>query len=1538
MDDRTRKQDGLFEASFDGVEREGFRVAVIGGGPGGMFTAWHLAAKAGPSCRITVFEASDRLGGKILTGEFAGVGPYEAGVAEIYDYSRLGPDPLHDLIVKDLGLQPKYLHGGPCVLDGKIILDPDGLAETFGERTRDEVTSFRQRVADLLSPEAFYFSIPKQDNAHPWAAVSGAALLEREIKDDAARRYIRTMAHSDVAAAPHQTNGLNFLKNVLMDVDGYMDVFSVVGGNEQIVTRLEEELDAEIRLNSNVTAVEPMAGGGYRLELLVNGVAETTTADYVVVALPLASLSTIHWRSEGLEIAMDKHIGYFDRPGHYLRASFLFQRPFWRDELEADWWMLDAFDGCCVYDESARNGYSGYGVLAFLIAGNAALALANVSDQRIEQMCLDALPPQLAHGKELLLDRRIHRWMASVNAIPGGAPARPRALNHRPAPERLPGFLMVGDYMFDATLNGVLDSADAATDLILSDVLRRRRVQPQRELVGAGAPAVPVHGALNLALEQIEDLMSAPALAGILAATWGLGRGAKLLHVGSGAGHMVAALRALGFDATGIEGNRAACLATPPELMKHNLHGDIACLPFEDGEFEAVIETGLCRAAPNDVEKAIAELRRVTKRGVILGSVTTDLSIDVIERFNLLEDTSLLCSRWDWSEKFYAAGFAHALFNPERLGEAWERAEAAGASAGQWYEDPESLLYCVYEPAPQPSSPRSAEPPAKQRPADDLERGGRERAPSAIAAKQVSREEFAFPLKAAPAPSPIAEVPARAATATRLPVAEQFSERPVRTAGEATRPFDYGRKQPSAKPNNNGTDKALLSAKSTRTLGAARAPASRVAGRTTASRPDRRKFRATALMAMSAGLVGAIVVLMAGAPGLRKDSLVIADAGIRFGADAVAALTKGSNSRTDSPRESSPMQSASGEAVVAPVALRGLASPATGDSGSAQVKADNFELKSVDLGAERVLAGAPEPAAPAHAMASPARFTVGIADGPSSTHTTPVAAAPSQSSDRSLDRATSPPPDGTPVAPVSSAATQGLPATEAPKPATERDPEPAANAQAIASSAQPPLGTADATSSTPATPVAASLSQSPDSDLDRATAPAPDGTPTTPGPARTPIAPASSTADQGLPATEAPKPATEREPEPAASVQATASSPESPVATADAASPTLTTAVAAPSPSQSAGDGPDAASPSPTNGTPIAPASSSADQGLPATEASKPATEREPEPAASVQATASSSQSAARTDDGTSSTLATRVAASSPDLAPAPGPDRTPIASISSAADQRLPATEAPKPAIPKHAIKHAPKPERAARAQAIASLAQSPAGTADGASSTPAVPVALPQPSHSAGRSLDRATSPPPNETPIMPVSSAPDQSLPATNPAKPATPKHAIKRASKPVRAAHAEATASLAQPAGGTADGTPSTLSAAVAAPSSQSPDRSPDPAIAPSPNGTSSVPVSPGPDQSLPTGEAPKPAISKRAIKRERPAHAQATASLAQPAVGTADGTSSTLSTPVAAAPPSQSPDNGLGQATSPRPNSECGVWHDWNGRYTVMCGL
>ena len=323
-------------------------------------------------------------------------------------------------------------------------------SENISERPRKGKAPLSEHVRQLYSPAHFYQSLRERDQCHPWANLSGEAILEHEIRDKMARRYIRIMSHSDVAAAPHLTSGLNLLKNALMDVDGYLNIFTVAGGNGQIASRLVDELSSEVRLNHSVRAVETLDDGTYRLEFGSNGAVEPIIADYIILALPLTSLSTINWRSESLHRAITQHISNFDRPGHYLRATLLFERPFWREHLNTAWWMLDAFDGCCVYDEGARLDLGQWGALGFLIAGNAALELANYSDERIERMCLDALPSALAEGRRLIVDRRIHRWMASVNAIPGGHPPRSRHRNHHPDPEGLPGVFVVGDYVFDA--------------------------------------------------------------------------------------------------------------------------------------------------------------------------------------------------------------------------------------------------------------------------------------------------------------------------------------------------------------------------------------------------------------------------------------------------------------------------------------------------------------------------------------------------------------------------------------------------------------------------------------------------------------------------------------------------------------------------------------------------------------------------------------------------------------------------------------------------------------------------------------------------------------------------------------------------------------------------------------------------------------------------------------------------------------------------------------------------------------------------------
>jgi SAM-dependent methyltransferase len=355
--------------------------------------------------------------------------------------------------------------------------------------------------------------------------------------------------------------------------------------------------------------------------------------------------------------------------------------------------MVDAFDGCCVYDEGARHDLGHWGALGFLIAGNAALPLANISDDRIEELCLDALPPELAFGRKLLVDRRVHRWMASVNAIPGGYPVRTPYRNHRPQADQFPNLLAVGDYMFDATLNGVLDSADAATDILMSDVLFRRRAHDQEVRGAVGADVWPTPSG-----EEVRDnFFAAPFLADMLDLVWGVRPGARILNIGSGNGATVQTLRALGFDAWGVVANRLDWARTPEDMKQYNVLGSLTELAFADRDFDVVLETGLCQLSREEATKTIAEMKRVTRRGVILGSIVTDLAIDLIERLDLLAGVRTLASRWDWSDQLFAKGFGFALGEPARLDVAWKRAVLAGAGPGHWYEDAESLMYCFFD-------------------------------------------------------------------------------------------------------------------------------------------------------------------------------------------------------------------------------------------------------------------------------------------------------------------------------------------------------------------------------------------------------------------------------------------------------------------------------------------------------------------------------------------------------------------------------------------------------------------------------------------------------------------------------------------------------------------------------------------------------------------------------------------------------------------------------------------------------------------------
>lgn len=448
------------------------RIAIIGGGPGGLMTAYLLERKYKDSCQTTLFEAADRVGGKILTRRFdSAPAIYEAGVAEVYDYGMIGLDPLQRLIA-ELGLKTTPIDGQTVVLNGRLLRDEHAIGEHCGAATLRAIEDFRRRAAAMMPIDTWYEGSWQDDNNHPWSRLTCEEILNNEVADATAREYLRVAVHSDLATEPHLTNGLNGLKNFVMDVPGYVRQSSIDGGMEMLPKALRERLTGtHVKLNSPVVRVEKKHDS-YRVSFRRGREIAQQDFDAIFVALPHNWLHAVEWGGERLRRAMTAHIAYHDRPAHYLRVTVLFKKPFWRSFVAGSWFMLDAFGGCCVYDESARHDAGEYGVLGWLVAGSDALTLVNLDDRMLVNRAIESLPDELYdEAREHFIEGKVHRWAAAVNAQPGGCPVRDTTSAHSPEPAEHPGVFIVGDYLFDSTLNGVFDSANFATDLLHSTPL-----------------------------------------------------------------------------------------------------------------------------------------------------------------------------------------------------------------------------------------------------------------------------------------------------------------------------------------------------------------------------------------------------------------------------------------------------------------------------------------------------------------------------------------------------------------------------------------------------------------------------------------------------------------------------------------------------------------------------------------------------------------------------------------------------------------------------------------------------------------------------------------------------------------------------------------------------------------------------------------------------------------------------------------------------------------------------------------------------------
>lgn len=444
------------------------RIGIIGGGPGGLFTA-HCILHQEPHSDITIFEATSSLGGKIQTAKFA-TAPviYEAGVAELYHPKKISDDLL--ALLKECNFKFIKMGGDATIYKGRIIQNIDDLRKVVGEDCWSAISSFIEMGKKYRTPEDFSGAGWPKDNNHPWFNLTLQEVLSKYVPNADARLFFEKIIKSDLATEPGVTNGTYGFDNYLVDDPDYCQIYTIKGGISGMISALSEELVTKVKflLNSPVKRIAPHREG-YRVFFKEESRLLVRDFDAVVVCLPLQWIPSVDF-SEPLTVPMSEHFSHYYYPGHYLRVACLFAEPFWQDVLSGSYFRLDAFGGCCVYDETSRYPKPPYGALNWLIAGSNAEALSNLDDNLLIERALESLPPELSKkAKHSFLEGQVHRWVGTVNGLPGGRPVadiKDKHIVHKDHPL----FVVVGDYLFDSTLNGLLDSAELATKLLLDSI------------------------------------------------------------------------------------------------------------------------------------------------------------------------------------------------------------------------------------------------------------------------------------------------------------------------------------------------------------------------------------------------------------------------------------------------------------------------------------------------------------------------------------------------------------------------------------------------------------------------------------------------------------------------------------------------------------------------------------------------------------------------------------------------------------------------------------------------------------------------------------------------------------------------------------------------------------------------------------------------------------------------------------------------------------------------------------------------------------
>ncbi len=332
------------------------RIAIVGAGLAGIRCA-HVLWNATPASPIasTIFEANpERAGGRCWTLRDY----FEAGLITEHGGEFINSNQLavrH--LAKALGLEEEDVNGGNLpsgeevyLIDGAPYTNKEALAdwESVGFRTlhhalHESTTKAGASLLDSLSVTE-WLEGTEIGTTSRFGKLMLACTVAEQGGDPEEQSALLLIEEFGVKGAHRLTTG-----------EGN-ERFHIVGGNDQLVTRMLDELPPEaVQFGHQLISLRANADGSYRLVFDVAGSTRKVTADIVVLALPFTMLREVELSRSGLSATKRQVIETF---GMGTNAKI-------HIELDHETWPALGYSGdilteweglCCGWDDSVPLG------------------------------------------------------------------------------------------------------------------------------------------------------------------------------------------------------------------------------------------------------------------------------------------------------------------------------------------------------------------------------------------------------------------------------------------------------------------------------------------------------------------------------------------------------------------------------------------------------------------------------------------------------------------------------------------------------------------------------------------------------------------------------------------------------------------------------------------------------------------------------------------------------------------------------------------------------------------------------------------------------------------------------------------------------------------------------------------------------------------------------------------------------------------------------------------------------------------------------